>query len=141
MIPYAWMGWLALGVLWVNTLLVCAAACKRAFRLFARARELVRLRPGEFGIGVLAATIEDGSPAFEVDQTGRAGTGERRWIVWHDRAYRSSVDATEVKLADGQRFRIDPSPDAQVWISSERLTQAHVCPSAEEFNALSLIHI
>src|SRR5262245_57472118 len=91
------MGVLALGIVWVNTLLVVAAAWKELQALAARKRRFTPLRPGEAGVGLIQGEIvagpEPGS-AFarhEVEQVGRQASGGGPVILFADRGYKGTV--------------------------------------------------
>src|SRR6185436_7948046 len=93
------MGVLALAILWVNTLLVAAAALKQAGEHTSRLRALRSISPGDEGEGLLHGRIEEGLgpggalACHEVEQIGRAASeqGGQRAILFGDRSFRGAV--------------------------------------------------
>src|SRR5690606_29875044 len=87
------MGVFALGVLWLNTLLVAAAAVARARELWRRRSTLAPLDPaGPGGYGLLRATAgSEDLAVLAIEQVGRHAAGRKRAILWHDRSHASTV--------------------------------------------------
>ena len=127
------MGALALAILWVNTLLIAAAALKRA-------AELARLGRG-FGAIARGTVVRGDGPggalaALEVEQVGRLGTGTNPPIVFHDRAHACRVFGGRVVLDGGAEVDLaSPAEDAEVWIDSPCVARAACCPSEAAFDA------
>jgi hypothetical protein len=131
------MGYVALWILWGNTLLVALAALKRAGALAGRARELSR-SAGQPVAGaerlVRAKIIEHDGPhlaAFRVDQLGRYGTGALRSIRWHDRKTHSELSSGVVEV-DGERVSVAPEA-CEVWVGADEAEAAAACPSRATF--------
>lgn len=114
------MGALALGVLWVGTLLMLLASAGDVRRWFALWRRMRPLPPDTSGVGMIAARVVANGPLARhtVIQTGRwaaVAEGEPRAILFHDREYRSELLGGSVEVVDGSR-RIDiPATGAEVW--------------------------
>ncbi|MBX3272585.1 MAG: hypothetical protein KF729_20160 [Sandaracinaceae bacterium] len=129
------MGLLALGVLWVNGLLVLAVALKQLRAVidvrarFRRAREERRLSSG---------VVAEGEPfaVRHVAQLGRAITtrGPAR-ILFTDGPQSFEVLGGVLETPEGP-VRVAPAPPglSEVWIAPERAAEAHACPSAEVFD-------
>src|SRR5262245_50221061 len=89
------MGALALGILWVNTLLIAAAAYQDLRALLARRRQLGAASAQ--GIGLYHGRVARGrgeGGAFAVhriEQVGRAADGEERVILFADRSAEGEV--------------------------------------------------
>jgi len=122
------MGLLALGVLWVNTLLISAAAWKEAMRLLARRSRLVLREPVASGYGLVRGTVVRGEgtrgalASRTVEQLGRAAgdPAERRGILFGDKStsgesFGGVVDVGGIELA------VASASDAEVWIDVARL--------------------
>src|SRR5688500_11719493 len=116
------MGVLALGILWVNTLLVVAAALGRLRAIRALGRSLVPVVSGQVTRGPLAR--------YSVEQVGRAAEGPDA-IVFSDRAYTSAVlgGAIEPGGPIGENAR------AEVWVGEAEVARAAACPGVEAFDA------
>lgn len=136
MLPYEWMGVLALGVLWVNTLLVVAAALKRARPLLVRARAFRRLAAGEVATGVVRGRLRGDGPRAElaIEQTGRVATGSAQAIVWHDRSYTSALSGGEL-VHDDVVYDIEETTEIEVWPADARVAAAHACEGEVAFDA------
>jgi len=130
------MGLLALGILWVNGLLVVAVALKQLAAVnrmrsrFARARGEGRLIEG---------VVEGDSPIAvrRVEQLGRARTDTRseKTILFTDGAQSFEVLGGRIQTADGA-VEIAPAPDesAEVWVATPRAEEAAACPSEDAFD-------
>lgn len=138
------MGALALAVLWVNTLLIAAAAWKQAGELVRRSRALRPLAPGERGVGLVAGTIEEGEgeggalARFEVEQLGRAGAeqGGRRTIHFGDRAFGGAVLGGVIAI-DGAASRVRVRAGAgegEVWPERADVLAAAACAGQARFD-------
>lgn len=137
------MGLFALGVLWLNTFLVAAAALVRARELAARGRKLEEngsLEPGRYGLvrGRLIAPAEGGPVATtSLEQVGRHAAGKRRAILWHDRRRISSVRGGAVDVA-GVRLSLTPAEgeEAEAWLPDASVEEAARCAGPTAFDEL-----
>lgn len=131
------MGYVALWILWGNTLLVALAALKRAGALSRQATRLTRAKgaPSAGSERLFSAAILDHAgprlAAYLVDQLGRHGAGSARSIRWHDRGARSELGAGIVE-AEGKRVRVEAA-DADVWMGADEVDVAAACPSRAAF--------
>jgi hypothetical protein len=125
------MGLLALGILWVNALLIAAAAAKQVRALLARRADLAgvvrgRVIGGDGPQGTIAALC--------VDQVGRAT--EEGGVLFHDRTIRSEVFGGTIAL-DGGGEMIVPAErgggSVEVWLDECSLARAGACPSLRAF--------
>lgn len=134
------MGALALAILWVNTLLIAAAALKQANEQRRRLRALRPLAPGEEGHGLVAGRVErgdgpDGALArYEIDQLGRAGVEDhgRRTIHFSDRTFASSVSGGVVTAGDA-RIAV-PAGEGEVWPARADVLAAAGCDDRGRFD-------
>lgn len=133
MLSYEIMGLLALGVLWINTLLLAGAALTPLGELLGRLRRMRR-------DGLIDATVVAGAEGgvfarYEVEQTGHkaADDEDRPAIAFHDRAYRSFVFGGRVEV-EGDELEVAVD-DGEVWISATDKAEASACPGAEAFEA------
>jgi hypothetical protein len=140
------MGLGALGILWVNTLLVMAAAWLELRRIAGRQREMRALSAGQTGPGLVRGRVLSGDgpggalASRLIDQVGRAGSadeGARRSIRFADRAYRSEIHGGRVELEGGRVVRVEPAAGdvVEVWAPREALERAAACPSDGDFDA------
>ncbi len=120
------MGYVALWVLWGNTLLVAIAATKQAFALLKRANQLRARR-------VIGRVV--GSPIAElaVDQIGRQGSGSTPSVLWHDKTYRGRIIGGQIEIEGLGLARLAPADDAVVWVEPTRMQDAARCPSSAAF--------
>ena len=147
------MGLLALGILWVNTLLIALAAWKQMSALVDRRSRLRLLADGETGYGVVKGTIargkgEGGTLAVrKVDQIGHqaaSNSAERRAILFHDSVYGGEIfggalssSGHEVLVAS---FGSDASgaksgaATAEVWVAEHAMKEAGECASEAQFD-------
>jgi hypothetical protein len=142
------MGYLALAVLWVNTLLIAFAALKELIALLER-RSL--LRPPDanasHGYALLKARVlrgdgPDGSFASRrIEQLGRSAgdATHRRAILFSDRNAVSEIFGGAVHI-DGappnEEAEITPALEgAEVWLSESAMRAAAACPSPDRFDA------
>jgi hypothetical protein len=112
------MGLFALGVLWVNTLLIVADALKQLAELGRWRDRLVAARGAGRLVRVTVAAGQGPEGAFAshtVEQVGRAMTvaGPQR-ILFTDRASRGTLHGGSVVHA-GHELALEASPDALVW--------------------------
>lgn len=140
------MGLLALGILWVNTLLIVLSALKEAAALSARRRAMPLLPPGARGPGLLEGRVLRGAgrtgalAGRRVDQVGRAGSGDagRETILFSDRKYDGEIygGAVEVPGESGPPRALEVSPVmvAEVWMPPAAMREAAACPSASRFD-------
>lgn len=134
------MGALALAILWVNTLLVAAAAWKQSSELRRRARALGPLAPGEQGAGLIEGHVEAGDgeggalASHEVEQLGRAGAEEagRRTIHFGDRAFRGEVHGGAIR-AGGSLVRVRAG-GGEVWPDRGDVLAAAACGGQARFD-------
>lgn len=135
MLSHTTMGYVALFVLWGNTLLVALAALARAGKLWRRRAQLAPVEPRAGARGLVRGRLlGDGHVAeLQIEQVGRYGAGEPRSVLWHDRRAESRVLGAELELA-GQRVALDPEARAEVWPSLARAEELAACGSAAEFD-------
>lgn len=134
------MGALALAILWVNTLLVAAAAWKQAWELIRRGRALRPLAPGERGVGLVEGVVAEGEgdggaiARFELEQIGRAGAEQagRRTIHFGDRTSRGEV-LGGVITAGGSRAQVRAG-GGEVWPDPADVRAAAACPDQARFD-------
>ncbi len=143
MLSHEIMGALALAILWVNTLLIVAAAYKDMDALAALARRLRQLGPDETGPGLVEGLCTEGRgeagalAALRREQVGRKARGEEPAIVFDDRPAESEVWGGALAATGGPIAIEAPREGAQieVWIAPEAARAAAACPSAEAFDA------
>ncbi|AKT40031.1 hypothetical protein [Chondromyces crocatus] len=128
------MGWIALSILWVNALLVAAAALKDLGTLTRQERALGPFRRAR----VLRGDGRGGAFAgHRVEQVGRAAAenGKREAIVFHDRSYGGELYGGAVALDEGgEEVRVEPAIESEIWVSVEEQAQRAVCPSEARFD-------
>lgn len=132
------MGVLALGILWVNTLLIAAAAWKDLWALWSRRARMTPIFGA--GVGLARARVVRGVgeggllAALRIEQVGRAAEGETPAILFADRAAEGEVFGGVARLApSGMEVEIEATRGALVWVEQEELRRAAACPSAEAF--------
>lgn len=132
MLTYEIMGLLALGILWVNTLLLAGAALTPLGELLGYLRRWRR-------DGLLRAEVLEGNDdgvlaRYEVEQTGHkaADDEDRHAIAFHDRAYRSLVLGGRLDV-DGEQLALEQTDDAEVWLTATEKKAAAGCPGASAF--------
>ncbi len=139
MLTNSLMGVLALGILWINDLLVALAAYQRLRALSVRNARLRPIGSVEVGqVGLLRGKLrsdegERNVARTLVEQHGRYGTGAARSILWHDRRYGSESLGGSI-VVDGKSLRIEADARAEVWPELDALEKASVCPSATAFD-------
>jgi hypothetical protein len=138
------MGVLALGILWVNTLLVAAAAWKEIAALAERRRRLALIGEGEPGVGLVRAKLARGDgpggalAVHRVEQVGRAGAevDEKRTILFADRGFSGEAFGGLARLeGGGSEITIEAAESAEVWLAADEIARAAACPSDEAFDA------
>jgi hypothetical protein len=123
------MGVLALAILWINTLLVAAAAAQEVIKL--------RLRQAELGVGLRRGRVLHGDgpggalAVHRIDQVGRAG-GDAE-IHFSDRRAEGELFGGRIALDDGGEADVPARAPAEVWLGAEAIEQAGACPSAAAF--------
>lgn len=120
------MGYVALWVLWGNTLLVAIAAAKQAFALLARANALRARR-------VVGRVVGGPIAELAVDQIGRQASGSTPAVLWHDKTYRGRIVGGEIEIEGKGVARLAPADDAVVWVDPARMQDAARCHSAASF--------
>nr|AYM54525.1 hypothetical protein [Racemicystis crocea] len=135
------MGLLALWILWINTLLIAAAAYKEVARLRARQKQLAP-RAGEGAALVKARVVRGEGPggaiaAHRVEQLGRAGAEQKglRTIAFNDRDHGAALfgGALAIEGHDGE-IALAASEQAELWLPADRVANAAACASDEVFD-------
>jgi hypothetical protein len=128
------MGALALAILWVNTLLIAAAASRSAAALARLGRGFGRVTRGK----VVRGDGPSGELAsLEIEQVGRLGAGAHPVIAFHDRSHTCRIFGGRVALEGGAEIDLASSDDAEVWIDPSTLAEAASCPSETAFDTAS----
>jgi hypothetical protein len=137
------MGLLALAILWVNTLLIAAAAAKEIAALAGWRRRLVALA-GDEGVGLVRARVTAGTgpggalAVHRVEQLGRAATSDdhgRRVILFADRSAAGEVfGGAAARDGSGAEILVDAVADAEVWLPPGLLAASGACASDEAFD-------
>jgi hypothetical protein len=123
------MGALALAILWVNTLLIAAAAAKQIAVLLARRAALAGMVRGR----VVRGDGSDGAfAAHRLEQVGRAGA-DGASILFHDRSADGEVFGGTLALDGGGEREVRASAPAEVWLTQRELSDAVACESREAF--------
>jgi hypothetical protein len=138
------MGALALAILWVNTLLIAAAASKEIAALRAWRRRLEPIE-GDSGTGLLRATVTSGAgpggalAVHRVEQLGRAATnddGGRRVILFSDRSLAGEAfGGTVTREGSAVEITVEADGAAEVWVAASTLEASAACPSDAVFDA------
>ena len=136
MLTHAWMGAVALFVLWGNTLLVGLAAVRNLASLRALVRganplDVASLSPGTH-VGWFRARAAEPCGVHVIHQLGRLGAGLS--IIWHDK--RTESRSCDSKLTVGELELLVParSEHVAVWPEADAIRAAAVCPSGSEFD-------
>jgi len=116
------MGLLALGILWVNTLLVVGAAGGELSRLLRLWRFVRPLDLGAPGVGARRGRVDSGlGPSGQlaehrVEQVGRqaADDHDRPAIAFSDRSYAGTCFGGAVE-ADGATLHLEAGLEAEIW--------------------------
>ncbi len=136
------MGTVALGILWINTLLIAAATWNEAWALLRRRASLTPFAASGEGPGLGRATVLRGSAegplaVHRVEQRGRTGAPRRGHPVIHfaDRSMQGEIlgGALTIEGIEGEVV-VQPSREAEVWTSAEEMQRAADCPSDEVFD-------
>ncbi|UJR80072.1 hypothetical protein [Sandaracinus amylolyticus] len=124
-VPYEWLGVLALGILWVNTLLIAAAAWQQRSALGAlRATMIAGRRDGTLASGVVAeGRGPDGAIAVRhVEQMGRALTisGPDR-ILFTERGVDEEIFGGVVRTDAGEMLDVAPArgESVEIWLRAD----------------------
>ncbi|WP_437947849.1 hypothetical protein WME98_45215 [Sorangium sp. So ce296] len=134
------MGALALAILWVNTLLIAAAALKQLAAVAATLRRL-GARPDQRGAALIEARVLRGDgrggalAGHRIEQVGRAGAGgsTRDEIVFADSGRGGEIYGGTV-VAGGREIAIAPAVEGEVWVSRAEVRAASACPSEARFD-------
>ncbi len=121
-----WMGLVALGALWLNTLLVALAALSQAARV-VRLRAALR--------SCLEAEALDEVAAHVTEQVGRRAGDDPsgHTVVFHDRALRSELLGGRV-LVGADECTLSKGGELQVWVPLAARRAVASCPSAHAFD-------
>ncbi len=140
MIPYTWLGALALAIFWTNVLLIVSVAWLRATWI-RRNRWPPRFDGSAEGHGYVRARLVAGRgpksavARHRVEQRGRRWSARSATVGWHDRAYDGEVFGGEAEW-DGGRLTIRPDPANDVWPSREHQEALARCPDRDRFDAV-----
>ena len=119
------MGLVALAVLWVNVLVIVAAAGQRVRGVWAWRRRFVRARrQGQLVVGrVTQGSGPDGTFAVRrVRRVGRARTDTRRRIIrLSEHSSVTELLGGVVQLDNGQDLSVQPTADAEIWLGDSEL--------------------
>jgi len=130
------MGLLALGILWLNGLLVLAVALKQ---LAAVLRMRARFRRARAEGRLVEGVVKGDAPIAvrRVEQLGRARTdkGSQKIILFTDGAQSFEVLGGILETASGE-VEVAPAPGdrAEVWVAPRRAEEAAACPSEDAFD-------
>lgn len=133
------MGWLALGILWINTLLIVAATSARASGVARRLSQLRLLPSGQAGTGVAlleltGATRGDGVvAAWCLQQVGRFATHKGPRILFND-MHRTSECHGGMARWGTRSITLPAALTCEVWPDVEQVRRAAQCPDAETFD-------
>ena len=132
MLSQSLMGLFALGILWVNTLLVVGAAYGVLRGLLRRlSRATAHLTTGE--------VIDDGPVASHtVEQVGRRASDDRarKAILFHDRAYLSRIHGGSIRTDDGTPLTLAEAEGnrVEVWLEHAELEELASCRDHDVFD-------
>lgn len=140
MLSHKLMGLLALWILWVNTLLIAAAAAKQVAAVLRWAKALGTLSPGAVGVGLLFGRVQTGLAGhhviarYELAQRGRAGAlrGSARTIQYADCAYAGHILGGVVLTQVGP-VQVPAAIPGEVWPAREELVAAAACTEQAHF--------
>jgi hypothetical protein len=126
------MGALALAILWVNTLLIAAAA-------FKQRAALVRLRDSLRDVRATKIVRGDGPggafAACEVKQLGRLHSAAAKAIVFFDQSYGSVLYGGSLEGPTGETTAVAPSQAARVWAADSEFRDDGASAGTSDFNA------
>lgn len=136
------MGALALAILWVNTLLIAAAALKLVGAHGRRLRDLRAAGRGSEGYGLFTARVEGGEgpegvlARHEIAQLGRAGgeEGGRRTIHFSDRTFTTAVLGGVVSCAEVEGPIRVKAGEGDVWPAREVVLATAGCDDPKVFD-------
>lgn len=144
------MGLLALAILWVNTLLIAAAAALDLKDLLARRRSLRRADARSVGAdrggGIIEGRVARGDgpegalASQRVEQIGRSAASAKAnpGILFGDRSFEGEIFggaiAVEVEPGTTEEIEIAPARSAEVWVSEGALRTSGACPSRARFD-------
>ncbi|MFO0667313.1 MAG: hypothetical protein U0174_25405 [Polyangiaceae bacterium] len=115
-LPLAWMGVLALAILWTNALLVFFAAFKD-LALLGKFTDAAK--------GIRAATVKTGGgqlARFEIEQVGRAADAtDVRTILFHDKHHGSVCLGGTLALDDDGEVEVSKDDTVDVWVSRDAI--------------------
>ena len=124
------MGALALGIFWVNVLLIAAATGQQLRDLLTRRAGLGRVVRAK----VTRADGPDGAFAtHRVEQVGRAAT-DGSSILFHDRHAWGEVSGGALLTASGEALEVAPFAQAEVWLDAGLVAGAGACSSNDELD-------
>jgi len=135
------MGLLALWILWINTLLIAAAAYKEVARLRALQKQLAS-RAGDGAALVKARVLRGEGPGgaiaeHRVAQLGRAGAEQKglRTIVFNDRDHGGALfgGALAIEGHEGE-IALAANEQAELWLCADRVASAATSASDEVFD-------
>lgn len=121
------MGYVALWILWGNTLLVGIVAAKRALILLRRTTWMRETSIEDGRVGLFRAVVrsEGAIAELSIEQNGRRAGGSARAVVWHDRSAQSRVHGGTLTLANGAILKVRSAQRAaETWLSS---AEVHAC--------------
>jgi hypothetical protein len=142
MLSNAIMGAIALGILWINALLIAAANAKEALALVRLRRRFAPSEPSREGPGLRRARVVSGSASGplavqRVEQRGRAAAPRRGRGVIHfgDRSMEGELLGGTLAI-DGVEGEVTllPSREVEIWCLDGELERAAACPSDEAFD-------
>jgi hypothetical protein len=137
------MAIVSLAILWINTLLIAAAALKEAGALLRRRAALRPLPASGEGCGLARARALRGSAGGplvvqRIEQRGRAGppTRGRPVILFADRRARGEClgGALALEGSEGE-IVLPPGAPVEIWLDADELARAAACPSDDDFDA------
>lgn len=142
------MGALALGILWVNVLLIAYDALRRAKVIGELARTLGRARSDrglDLSAGggprdvLVSGTVSSAGPVglCEIEQTGRVGSSDtdtRRSILFHDRRYGARAPGGELEV-EGRPIDVPATSAVDVWVEGRELAALAALPSSAALEA------
>jgi hypothetical protein len=136
---YEILGVLLLGALWVEAVLVAAAAWLQ-IRGLRSIRARLHLIEGAMGVGMIEGEIErciagDVFATHTIEQVGRALDAKTRTIAFHDRANSSKVFGGAVRTREGPIQVPENDGRASVWTSRIARLQTAARFSPDVFDA------
>lgn len=145
------MGLLCLGIVWLNTALVCGQAHIEFWQRFRLRRQLSRApQVGQVGLtsGVIRVDCDEDIPRLELNQSARSRADGK--IYFHDREPKAVAkefrleserrDSAPLLVRAGGDVREPEGSVAErtwVWVSRRRVRASLGCSTTEEFDALA----